>query len=80
MNKKIAEELKEIIYDYLGDDELTIEENSSLTDDLGLSSLDLISIVGSIEDTFNITIEDNEVPSIKTFKDAVDYIENKIGK
>lgn len=80
MNEKIAEELKEIIYDYLGDDELTIEENSSLTDDLGLSSLDLISIVGSIEDTFNITIEDNEVPSIKTFKDAVDYIENKVGK
>lgn len=78
MNNQIAEQLKDIIIDYLGDDEIIINEDSLLTDDLGLSSLDLISIVGSIEDGFNIIIEDNEVPSIRTFKDAVDFIENKI--
>lgn len=78
MNNQIAEQLKDIIIDYLGDDEIIINEESLLTDDLGLSSLDLISIVGSIEDGFNIIIEDNEVPSIRTFKDAVDFIDNKV--
>ena len=79
MNKEIFEQLKEIIYDYLGD-EPELNENSLLGDDLGLSSLDLISIVGDIEDRFEIEFEDDAVPSIKTVKDAVDYIASRLGK
>ena len=77
MNQKIFEQLKRIVRDYLGDDKIGINEDSILTDDLGLSSLDLISIVGSVEDAFNIEVQDKDVAEIRTIKDVVDYIEKK---
>ena len=77
MNQKIFEQLKQIVRDYLGDDKIGINEDSILTDDLGLSSLDLISIVGSVEDAFNIEVQDKDVAVIRTIKDVVDYIEKK---
>ncbi len=77
MNQKIFEQLKQIVRDYLGDDKIGINEDSILTDDLGLSSLDLISIVGSVEDAFNIEVQDKDVAEIRMIKDVVDYIEKK---
>ena len=74
MEKEVFEQLKEIIYEYLGDDEIEISENSHFINDLGLSSLDMISIVGQVEDTFNIVVEDNDMSNIKTMEDAVSYI------
>lgn len=74
MKTEVFEQLKEIIYDYLGDDEIQINEDSLFIDDIGLSSLDMISIVGEVEDTFEIVVEDKDMPSIKTMNDAVNYI------
>ena len=78
MNIEIFEKLKEIIYDYLGDDEIEIRQDSLFIDDLGLSSLDMITIVGEVEDCFGIVVEDEDMPSIKTMEDAVNYIDKKI--
>ena len=77
MNKEISEQLKEIIYDYLGD-EPELSEDTLLTEDLGLSSLDLVSIVGDIEDSFGIEVDDNAVPAIRTVGDAVAYIDGRM--
>ncbi|MBR2788363.1 MAG: acyl carrier protein [Erysipelotrichaceae bacterium] len=77
MNKEVFEQLKTIIYDYLGD-EPELSEDTLLTEDLGLSSLDLVSIVGDIEDNFGIAVDDKDVPAIRTVKDAVTYISGKI--
>lgn len=46
--------------------------------DLKLDSLDIVEIVMAIEDEFNITISDDDVLKLKTVKDAVEYIQNKI--
>ena len=73
----IIEKLRKLIYDYL-DDEPEFNEDSLLNEDLGLSSLDLISVVGDIEDTFGIVIDDNAVPSIKTVGDVIEYISSKV--
>ena len=48
--EEIFGELKEIVLDYLGEDDIEVSEDSVLTDDLGLTSLDLISIVGDVLD------------------------------
>lgn len=77
MKKEVFEKLKEIIYDYLGDDEIEIGEDSKFIDDIGLSSLDMISIVGEVEDTFKIVVEDSDMPGIKSMSDAVEYIIEK---
>lgn len=75
---EIFNELKEIIKEYLGESELDIHEDSVLTEDLDLSSLDLISVVGDVEDAFNISIDDDAIMSINTVKDVLDYIENQV--
>ena len=77
MKQEIFEQLKEIIYDYLGDDEIEINEDSNFIDDIGLSSLDMISIIGQVEDTFDIEVEDKDMLNIKTMSDAVEYIIEK---
>ena len=77
MKQEIFEQLKEIIYDYLGDDEIEIKQDSNFINDIGLSSLDMISIVGQVEDTFDIVVEDDDMSKIKTMEDAVNYIEEK---
>lgn len=76
---EIFNELKEIVLDYLGDDDIEVSEGSVLTDDLGLTSLDLISIVGDVEDSFGISVEDEAMDSIETVGDVLDYIEGRLG-
>ena len=76
--EEIFNELKEIVLDYLGDDDIEVSEDSVLTDDLGLTSLDLISIVGDVEDSFDISVEDEAMESIETVGDVLDYIEGRL--
>ncbi|MCR5097178.1 MAG: hypothetical protein K6A70_10670 [Erysipelotrichaceae bacterium] len=76
MNVEILKQLEEIIHDYKGSKDLQISEDSSLIRDLELSSLDIINLVGIIEDTFNIEIDDLSLASMRTVKDVVEYIQN----
>ena len=52
-----------------------ITRDSALTDDLGLSSLDVINIVTEFEDEFDIEIPDRIIPTLRTVGDIVDYLE-----
>jgi acyl carrier protein len=55
-----------------------IKLDSDFELDLKLDSLDIVEIVMAIEDEFNITIPDEDVQKLRTVKDAVEYIRNKI--
>ena len=60
--------------------QLDVEENdvtmeSSLTDDLGADSLDLVDTVMSLEDEFDIEVPDSAIEEIKTVGDIAAYIE-----
>jgi len=52
-----------------------ITKDSALVDDLGLSSLQVISIVSEFENEFNIEIPDRVIPTLRTVGDIVDYLE-----
>lgn len=52
-----------------------ITRDSVLTEDLGLSSLDVINIVAEFEDEFDIEIPDRIIPTLRTVGDIVDYLE-----
>ena len=77
MEKEILAKLQEIIRNYSGKSDLQIDEGSSLTNDLCLSSLDVISLIGIIEDNFDIEIDDESIAEMDTVKDVVDYIISK---
>lgn len=64
---KILEEYVE------GDYEIT--KDSALVDDLGLSSLEVISIVAEFEDEFGLEVPDKVIPTLHTVGDIVNYLE-----
>jgi acyl carrier protein len=55
-------------------DEITMESN--IAEDLGADSLDVVDLIMSIEDEFDLEVPDTEVENIKTVCDVVNYIES----
>jgi len=47
---------------------------ASLIEDLGADSLAIIELVMSMEEIFNIDIEDEDAEKLLTVQDAIDYI------
>ena len=52
-----------------------VTENTLLKEDLDADSLDLVDLVMSFEDEFQIEVPEEEVRNIKTVGDIVKYIE-----
>ncbi|HCF83140.1 MAG TPA: acyl carrier protein [Ruminococcaceae bacterium] len=74
----IFEKVRDIIADQLDIAEKdNITEASSITDDLGADSLDVVDLVMAIEDEFSVEIPEDEVENIKVVGDIVKYIEDK---
>ena len=72
------DKIKDIIVEQLDVEEDAVTMEASITDDLGADSLDVVDLVMSIEESFDVEIPDEEVENIKTVGDIVKYIENKV--
>ncbi len=70
----MLEELKEIICQYVDVEEEKITEDARFMEDLGFNSFDFMSLVGEVEERYDIEVEEREVVQIRTVKDAMDYI------
>ena len=44
-------------------------------EDLGFTSFDFMSMLGEIEDTFDVEIEQTKAAEIRTVQEAIDYLE-----
>ena len=55
------EDLKEIICEYVDVAPETIKEDSRFIEDLGFNSYDFMSMVGEIEEKFDVEVEEREV-------------------
>lgn len=53
--------------------EITMETN--LIDDIGADSLDVVELIMSLEDTYGISVSDDEAAGLTTVGKIVDYIE-----
>ncbi len=73
----IFEKVRSIIVDQLDVDEEKVTMNANIQDDLGADSLDIVDLVMSFEDEFDLEIPDDQVENIKTVGDVVKYIEEK---
>ncbi len=51
-----------------------VVESASFAEDLEADSLDLVELVMSLEDTLDITIEEDDLADVKTVGDALDVI------
>lgn len=69
------EKVRKIIADKLSVDLDEVVPEASFVDDLGADSLDLVELIMSMEEEFDIDISDEEAEKMLTVKDAFDYIE-----
>ena len=51
-----------------------IKPESRFIEDLGFTSFDFMSMLGEIEDTLDLEIDQEEVVNIRTVQEAVDYL------
>lgn len=72
----IFDKLKDIIVDQLNVDEDRVTLEANIQEDLDADSLDIVDLINSIEDQFDISIPEEAVEEIKTVGDMVNYIEN----
>ena len=72
----LLEKVKSIVADQLDVEEEKVTAEASITEDLGADSLDVVDLVMSIEEEFDIEIPDEAVENIKTVGDIVSYIES----
>ncbi|MCR2023880.1 phosphopantetheine-binding protein, partial [Blautia pseudococcoides] len=55
------EKLRDMICEYVEIDKNAVTENSRFVEDLGFTSYDFMSMIGELEDTFDIEVEEREV-------------------
>lgn len=71
----MLEQIKEIIMNYVDVEESTITPNARFIEDLKFNSYDFMSFLGEIEETFEIAVEEEDVLSLSTVGEAIEYIE-----
>lgn len=75
----VLDKLKEILAAQFEVDADTITEDTNIVDDLGADSLDLVDMLMSLEDEFNIgEVPDEMVEKIRTVGELVSYIEENM--
>ena len=71
------EQIIEIIAKQLRIDPAKISEDTDIVADLGADSLDIVESLIELEQTFSISVPDEEIALLKTPKDIFDYIKAK---
>lgn len=74
------EKVKKLLAEQLNFDVEKITEKSKVIDDLGADSLDVVEMLMTLEDEFNVTVSDEESVNLKTVGDIVKLIDSKLKK
>lgn len=78
MNIDVEAKVKEKIVEQLEVDIGEVTNEANMFNDLGADSLDLVELTMSIEEEFNIEIEDAEAEKIKTVGQMIEGVKSKI--
>ncbi len=69
------EKVKAILEEELGIDPAQITPDARLTTDLGIGSLEFVNAVLTLEDTFDVTTDEDRLRGLSTVGDLVSYME-----
>lgn len=72
------EKLKAIIVNYVDVEEDAITPESRFMEDLGFTSFDFMSMLGELEDEFDIELDEQEAADIHTVGEAAEYLEKLV--
>ena len=74
----VEDKVKKILAERLNIEPSEIQMTAEFINDLGADSLDIVELLMSIEDEFDLEVSDEEAELIKTVNDAVALINAKI--
>ena len=75
--KKMLERMKPIIVEQLNVEEAAVTAEANFKEDLGADSLDLFELVMALEEEFGVEIPSEDLESIATVADVIEYLKNK---
>ena len=73
----VFEKVRAIVVEQLDVEEDIVTVESSIIDDLNADSLDIVDMVMTIEEEFDIEVPDEEIENMKTIGDIVKFVEEK---
>lgn len=73
----MLEQIKKIICNFVEIDPDEITEKSILRTEIGLNSLDCVSLAQELEAEYGASIPNKAITSFKTVGDIIDYVEKK---
>ncbi|QCI17170.1 acyl carrier protein [Buchnera aphidicola (Aphis helianthi)] len=76
--QNIEKKIKHIISKKLDIKTNNITNKSLFLEDLGADSLDIVELIMTLEEDFNIEISDDEAEKIKTVQNAIDFVNTKL--
>ena len=71
----VFEKLRELLAAQLGVDEDSITPDTNILDDLGADSLDVMELISTVEDEFNIIITDERIRELTTVSEVCAFLE-----
>ncbi len=73
----VADKVKELISKQLNRPVEEVACDKEIVKDLGADSLDVVEMLMSLEEEFNISVPEEDAVNIKTVGDIINLIENK---
>jgi acyl carrier protein len=74
----VATRVAAIVCEQLGVDVAKVTPESSLHDDLGADSLDVVELIMALEEEFGVKVPDNDVENIRSIGDVVSYLTARV--
>ena len=74
----VLEKVKAILSAQFDVDENAITEETDIANDLGADSLDVVDMLMSLEDEFDVEVPDEEVENLTKVGNLVAYIEERL--
>ena len=70
----IFEKVKEVVVEQLHVEEEVVKPETSFIEDLGVDSLDIVELMMSLEEEFDMQIPESEADKMATVGDVIEYI------
>lgn len=74
----VFEKVKQMLAEQLDADIDSLTMETNIAKDLDADSLDVVELLMTIEDEFNIEIPDEEIENIRTIGELTDYIQENM--
>lgn len=76
----IFEKIKAVLVEQLDVDPDTITRDTDFMNDLGADSLDLVELIMTLEEEYNISSTDEQIYEYRTVGEIADFLENLVNE